>query len=139
MLTKKMKIGKQDCKKLSTKLGMTLIELMVVVVIIGVLAALTFPSFSEQVLAARRGNGVTYLLRLKLQQEAFRIENISYAKTAQLNLPNSKYYIFTVTDASATTYTITAKAKGSQTADTDCLTMEIDQSLSKTPAYCFFK
>ena len=138
MLTKKMKIGKQDCKKLSTKLGMTLIELMVVVVIIGVLAALTFPSFSEQVLAARRGNGVTYLLRLKLQQEAFRIENISYAKTAQLSLPSSKYYVFTVTDTSATTYTITAKAKGSQTADTKCLSMEIDQSLSKTPASCFF-
>jgi type IV pilus assembly protein PilE len=137
MLTKKMEISNQDCKEFSTKLGMTLIELMVVV-IIGVLAALTFPSFSEQILAARRGNGVTYLLRLKLQQEAFRIENISYAKTAQLSLPSSKYYIFTVTDASATTYTITAKAKGSQTADTKCLTMEIDQSLNKTPAYCFF-
>jgi type IV pilus assembly protein PilE len=139
MLTKKMELSNVYSKKFSTKLGMTLIELMVVVVIIGVLATLTFPSFSKQILAARRGDGVTCLLRLKLQQEAFRIENISYAKTAQLSLPNSEYYSFTVTDASATTYTITAKAKGSQTADTKCLTMEIDQSLSKTPAYCFFK
>ncbi len=139
MLTKKMEIISQYNKGYGTELGMTLIEIMVVVVIIGVLAALTFPSFSEQILAARRGDGVTYLLRLKLQQEAFRIENISYAKTAQLSLPSSKYYIFTVTDVSATTFTITAKAKGSQTADKKCLAMEIDQSLSKTPFYCFFK
>jgi type IV pilus assembly protein PilE len=138
MLTKKMEINNQDCREFSTKLGMTLIELLVVVVIVGVLAALTFSSFSEQILAVRRGDGITYLLRLKLQQEAFRIENISYAKTAQLSLPSSKYYVFTVTDTSATTYRITAKAKGSQTADTKCLSMEIDQSLIKTPASCFF-
>ena len=138
MLTKKMEIISQYNKGYGTELGMTLIEIMVVVVIIGVLAALTFPSFSEQILAARRGDGVTYLLRLKLQQEAFRIENISYATTQQLTLPMSEYYTFIVTDVSATTYTITAKAKGSQISDTTCLAMQIDQSLNKIPSQCFF-
>jgi type IV pilus assembly protein PilE len=121
-----------------TQFGMTLIELMVVVIIIGVLATLIFPSFEKQILAARRGDGITQLLRLKIQQEAFRLDNNSYAKTAQLGLPNSEYYAFMVTDVSATTYTITAKAKGSQLADVKCLAMQIDQSLNKTPTNCFF-
>jgi type IV pilus assembly protein PilE len=135
VLIKKRQIFNQ---KLNRKSGMTLIELMVVVVIIGILTALILPSFSQQILAARRGNGVTYLLRLKLQQEAFRIENTHYATTQQLNLPSSEYYTFVVTEVSATTYIITAKAKGSQMSDTACLTMQIDQSLNKIPAYCFF-
>ena len=118
--------------------GVTLIELMAVVLIIAVLTTLIFPSFEQQILAARRGHAVTHLLRLKIQQEAFRIENISYAKTEQLGLPTSKYYTFIVTEASATTYTITAKAKGHQMSDKNCLAMRIDQSLNKTPAHCFF-
>jgi type IV pilus assembly protein PilE len=120
------------------QIGMTLIELMVAVAIIGVLATLIFPSFEQQILAVRRGDGITQLLRLKIKQEAFRIENISYAKTAQLSLPVSEYYAFNVTDVSATTYTMTAKAKGSQTSDKKCLVMQIDQSMNKTPAHCFF-
>jgi type IV pilus assembly protein PilE len=138
-----MPVQKKDKKrpysfKFSTRLGMTLVELMVVVVIIGVLATLIFPSFEQQILAARRGDGITQLLRLKIQQEAFRIENISYAKTAQLGLPTNDYYTFDVTDVSATTYTITAKAKGSQISDKKCLVLQIDQSLNKSPAHCFF-
>lgn len=121
----------------STQFGVTLLELMVVVIIVGVLATLIFPSFERQILAARRGDGITQLLRLKLQQEAFRLDNNSYANTAQLSLPDSEYYAFTVTDVSATTYTLTAKAKGSQLADIKCLDMQIDQSLHKTPTHCF--
>jgi type IV pilus assembly protein PilE len=127
----------QDSVEFCSKCGMTLIELMVVVIIIGLLATLIIPSFQQHILAARRGDGITQLLRLKIQQEAFRIENISYAKTEQLSLPTNEYYTFVVTDVSAKTYTMTAKAKGSQMADKKCLVMQIDQSLNKTPVYCF--
>lgn len=129
--------NRQYSFKVRAQFGITLIELMIVVIIIGVLATLIFPSFEQQILTARRGDGITHLLRLKIQQEAFRIENISYAKTAQLGLPTNEYYTFVVTDVSATTYTITAKAKGSQLSDEKCLVMQIDQSLNKTPAHCF--
>jgi type IV pilus assembly protein PilE len=132
------KFSQRNCKYI-LQLGMTLIELMMVIAIIGVLATLIFPSFEQQILTTRRGDGITHLLRLKIQQEAFRIENISYAKTAQLSLPVSDYYAFNVTDVSATTYKMTAKAKGSQRSDKKCLTMQIDQSLNKSPGHCFFK
>jgi type IV pilus assembly protein PilE len=128
----------QDSVEIRAQLGVTLLELMVVVIIIGVLATLIFPSFEKQILAARRGDGITHLLRLKIQQEAFRIENVSYAKTEQLGLPTSQYYTFVVSDVSATTYTITAKAIGSQMSDKTCLAIQIDQSLNKTPTHCFF-
>ena len=137
MLIKEKETNHRYSPKFLTEFGMTLVELMVVVIILGVLAILIFPSFEQQILAARRGDGITHLLRLKIQQEAYRIENISYAKTEQLSLPTSEYYVFIVSDASATTYTITANAKGSQTSDGKCLVMQINQSLNKTPPYCF--
>jgi type IV pilus assembly protein PilE len=133
----KNRVTSQYNSKCYSELGMTLIELMVVIIILGVLATLIFPSFEQQILKARRGEGITHLLRLKIQQEAFRIENISYAKTQQLSLPASDYYDFVVTDVAATTYTIIAKAKGSQMADKTCLTMQINQSLNKAPTHCF--
>ncbi|MFT6989737.1 MAG: type IV pilus assembly protein PilE [Paraglaciecola sp.] len=139
MSTQEKEKNSPDKGKFIAPLGMTLVELMVVIVIIGILATLILPSFEQQILAARRGDGITHLLRLKIQQEAFRIENISYAKTQQLGLPTSDYYAFIVTKATATTYTITAKAKGSQLSDKKCLTMQIDQSFNKTPAHCFSK
>jgi type IV pilus assembly protein PilE len=138
MPIQKKELNSQSSLKISAKTGMTLIELMVVVIIIGVLATLIFPSFEQQILAARRGDAITQLLRLKIQQEAFRIENISYAKTEELGLPASEYYAFVVTDVSATTYTITANAIGSQISDKACLEIKIDQSLNKTPPHCFF-
>ncbi|MFT6284018.1 MAG: type IV pilus assembly protein PilE [Arenicella sp.] len=128
----------QDSIQFYAQCGVTLIELMVVVIIIGLLATLIFPSFQQHILTARRGDGITQLLRLKIQQEAFRIENISYAKTKQLSLPTTEYYTFIVTDVSAKTYTVTANAKGSQMDDKKCLAMQIDQSMNKTPVHCFF-
>lgn len=58
--------------------GITLIELMIVVVIVGILAAIAYPSYQGQVRKARRAEGKTLLLELASKQERFFTENNSY-------------------------------------------------------------
>lgn len=118
--------------------AMSLIELMLVVVILGILASLIFPSFKQQIMISRRGDGISQLLQLKIQQESFRIENNSYASSEQLTLPSSEYYTFSVSNESATTYSLKATAKGSQLEDKSCKVLSLDQSMNKTPIDCFF-
>jgi type IV pilus assembly protein PilE len=117
--------------------GMTLVELMIVVAIIGIIAAIAIPSYQSQIQSSRRGDGMTQLLKLQMQQEAYRLENSSYATTAQLGVPTSDYYTFTVSAVGATTYTLTATAKGSQAYDTTCTPLTLDQSMNKTPVACW--
>ena len=117
--------------------GMTLIELMVVVAIVALLALLVYPSYQEHIIKSRRSDGGTQLLRIKVQQESYRLNNPLYATGEQLTLPASDYYDFSVVNVTATTFTLVAIAKGAQLADGPCQTLAIDQSMHKTPAQCW--
>lgn len=117
--------------------GMSLAELMLVVAIIGILATVVFPSFKQQIRESRRGDGITQLLRLKLQQEAFRTMNPKYATTKELSLPPSEHFTFSVDKVSATTYILLATAKGDQKNDKICSELSINQSMRKKPLECF--
>jgi len=117
--------------------GVTLIELMIVIAIVGIIAAVAIPSYQSQLRDSRRQNGMKVLLQLKMQQEEFRLTNNSYATAAQLSLPANDFYTFTVSVVSATTYTLTATAKGSQISDTGCTMVSLDQSMNKSPEPCW--
>ena len=117
--------------------GVTLIELMVTVAIIGIIASIAIPSFQAQIKHARRGDGMSQLLQLQMQQESYRLENDSYATSAQLSLPMNDYYTFTSSVVSATTYTLRATAKASQTEDSPCTILALDQSMNKSPQACW--
>lgn len=117
--------------------GMTLLELMVTVAIISIIAGIGIPSFQDQIMGTRRGYGMTQLLQLQMQQESYRLENNSYATNTELALPVSDYYTFTTSAVSATAYTLTATAKSSQTEDSGCTALTLDQSMNKNPAACW--
>lgn len=60
-------------------LGFTLIELMLVVVVIAVLAAVAYPSFVDQVRASRRAEAVATLSLIQQAQERWRANCPCYA------------------------------------------------------------
>jgi len=64
--------------------GVTLLELMIVIVIVAVLASIAIPSYRNYVIRAQRTDATSGLLRLATQQEKFYLQNNRYAANAEL-------------------------------------------------------
>ena len=99
--------------------GFSLIELMIVIVIVGVLSAIAWPSYQDYVRRGNRSAAQAFMLTIANRQEQYLLTNRSYAATvAALNLTapteTSGRYIITINLPTPTSYTITAQAIGNQ-------------------------
>jgi type IV pilus assembly protein PilE len=119
--------------------GITLIELLVVIIVVGLLAAIAIPSYTNYMLRARRADAKTALEQLRAAQEMRRAEKGSYlTDLAALRTTwggpgvTSGDYNITMPVATATTYTGTATPFTSRQTPDGPLT--IDQDGVKTPA-----
>jgi type IV pilus assembly protein PilE len=99
--------------------GFTLIELMIVVVILGILAAIAIPNYSEYVNRGRRADAKAALLQIAQWQERTRTQTNAYATTLPTNLTavGTTYTIALNETADANSYTLTATRAGSMASD----------------------
>jgi type IV pilus assembly protein PilE len=102
--------------------GFTLVELMIVVVIVGILAAVAYPSFTEQVRKSRRVDCAgTLLQNANAMERHFTLNNTYLGAPALLQCPaDGGKVTYTVTAAPVTTaasFTLRAEPIGAQAGD----------------------
>jgi len=116
--------------------GFTTIEIMIVVAIIGIMAAVALPSFLDSMRKGRRAEAVAALAQVQQAQERWRANQAAYATAltdappAGLGLASTSgggLYAISIDAANADGYTLTARAVTgtSQSHDTHCSTMRV--------------
>ena len=117
--------------------GFTLIEMMVVVAVIGILAAVAYPSYQQYLRRAHRADAQAYLMDIAQLQQQYFTDSRAYAPdVATLNRPVpstvSPFYTITITlGALPPSFVVTATAIGGQVPDGN---LSLDNTGAKTPA-----
>jgi type IV pilus assembly protein PilE len=129
--------------------GFTLIELMMVVVIIGILAAIGYPSYSQYVMKSRRADAQRAVTDLANKLERYYLDKsgttgatyttdmTKLGYTAATNVKAGDYYQLKVEAGGCgditSCFKVTATAVGNQAKDSTCSTLTLDSLGTKGP------
>lgn len=112
--------------------GFSLVELMIVVAIVAVLAAIAIPTYMRYVLHGRRAEAYALLNQDQAMLERCYAQNFSYAPAPPAVCPaptatsaNGYYVLAPATAITASGYTLTAVPAGPQAKDTDCASFTV--------------
>ena len=135
----------------SLQRGMTLIEVLIVVVIISILASIAYPSYTDFITRSKRSTGQSALMQLADRQQQFFMDNKRFAATltdlgyaadpfaiddqgAVVAVGDaSSVYDISMNNLTAITFTAVADPVNIQaTRDTDCGTLSLTHAGAKT-------
>ena len=123
--------------------GVTLLELLIVVVIIGILTAIAYPNYRQYIIRSTRTEAKEALSRIAIYQERFYLQNHIYTQDlTQLGFDTtptfttaSGSYAVSVGTANANTFTATALYDNADPDETGkCASFQIDDRGAKTSA-----
>lgn len=129
--------------------GMTLIELLIAVVIIGILASLVYPNYTKYVLESHRTVAKADMAKIQLALEhgyngSYQWSQIVSGSTCLICDSLAERYEFAVASSATIAYTITATAKTDKGQSKDpCLAnetikkMTLDSTNTAKPAACW--
>ena len=115
--------------------GFSLMEVMIVVVIIGILAALAYPNLEKYLKRARQTEAKTNLSAIYTAQKIYFTLHQSYAEDINeldLSLAQGDPYIFTIHESSTSTFKAQAEGNIDDCAALDTWTIDQDKNLFNT-------
>ena len=123
--------------------GLTLIEIMVVVALIGILASIALNSYQSSTYKSRRYAAQSCLMEQAQHMERYYTSTNNPMTYTSAALPDAScstnlasYYTFTLPAAanSSQTFSVQATATGTQTGDTGCTTLSLNQAATRSPS-----
>lgn len=119
--------------------GVTLVELLIVIVVVAILAGIAVPNYRQYLIRSNRTDATAALLRIAAAQEKFYLQNNRYADTDEfadpvpdgLGIGNTERNLYTLNvalTATGFTATATAPSTSSQYADRECRSFTITET-----------